>query len=72
MCMYNWVTWLYSRNWHHTVNQLYFNKKKKSFISKEYQSTNTELITIILEGANYWKIGLMHYCLSSLTGLLTV
>ena len=25
--MYNWVTLLYSRDWHNTVNQLYFNKK---------------------------------------------
>ena len=27
--MYNWVTSLYSRNWHNTVNQLYFHKKVK-------------------------------------------
>ena len=30
--MYDWVTMLYSRNWHNTVNQLYSNKiffKKK-------------------------------------------
>ena len=25
--MYDWVTLLYSRNWHHTVYQLYANKK---------------------------------------------
>ena len=25
--MDDWVTLLYSRNWHNTVNQLYFNKK---------------------------------------------
>ena len=25
--IYDWVTLLYSRNWHHTVNQLYFNTK---------------------------------------------
>ena len=31
-CIYvfNWVTLLYSRNKHNTVNQLYFNKKIKS------------------------------------------
>jgi len=23
--MYDWVTLLYNRNWHNTVNQLYFN-----------------------------------------------
>ena len=27
--VYNWVTILYSRDWHNIVNQLYFNKKKK-------------------------------------------
>ena len=27
--MYNWVTWLYSRDWHSIVNQLYINKKRK-------------------------------------------
>ena len=27
--MFDWVTLLYSRNWHNTVNQLYFNKNKK-------------------------------------------
>ena len=25
--MNDWVTLLYSRNWHNVVNQLYFNKK---------------------------------------------
>ena len=25
---YEWVIWLYSRNWHNIVNQLFFNKKK--------------------------------------------
>ena len=25
--MYDWVTLLYSRNWHNIINQLYFNKK---------------------------------------------
>ena len=27
--MYDWVTLLYSRNWHNTVNQLYFKKMRK-------------------------------------------
>ena len=27
--MYDWVTLLYRRNWHNTVNQLYFNKKRR-------------------------------------------
>ena len=26
--MYDWVTLLYSRNWHNIVNELYFNFKK--------------------------------------------
>ena len=36
--MYDWVTLLYSRNWHNTVNQLYFNKRffyLKKFLKKE-------------------------------------
>ena len=38
VCMYvymnDWVTLLYSRNWHNTVNKLYFNlKKRMSYIS---------------------------------------
>ena len=28
VCVYNWVTLLYNRNWHNIVNQLYFNFKK--------------------------------------------
>ena len=28
--MYDWVTMLYSRNWHNTVNQLYSNNNKKT------------------------------------------
>ena len=28
--MYDWVTLMYSRNWHNTVNQIYFNLKKKN------------------------------------------
>ena len=27
--VYDWVTLLYSKNWHNIVNQPYFNKKKK-------------------------------------------
>ena len=28
VCVYDWVTLLYNRNWHNIVNQLYFNKKQ--------------------------------------------
>ena len=28
ICMYNWVTFMYNRNWHNIVNQLYFNFEK--------------------------------------------
>ena len=28
ICIYDWVTLLYSRTWHNTVNQLHFSKKK--------------------------------------------
>ena len=30
MYMYDWVTLLYSRNWHNIVNQLYFHKKENT------------------------------------------
>ena len=33
--MYNWVTSLYSRNWHNIVNKPYFNKKIISKKKKE-------------------------------------
>ena len=37
--MYNWVTLLYIRNWHGTVNQLNFNKKsKKGICEQEYEA----------------------------------
>ena len=29
VCMYDWVTFLYSRNWHNISNELYFNKTFK-------------------------------------------
>ena len=29
ICMSDWVSLLYSRSWHNTVNQLYSNKKIK-------------------------------------------
>ena len=29
-CVQNWITLLYSRDWHNIVNQLCFNKKKES------------------------------------------
>ena len=28
--MHDWVTMLYSKNWHNPVNQLYFNKNQKN------------------------------------------
>ena len=36
--MYDWVPLLYSRNWHSTINQLYFNKKSK--IKKSFRDNN--------------------------------
>ena len=29
--MYNWATFLYSKDWHNIVNQLYFNNFLKGF-----------------------------------------
>ena len=38
--MYDWVTLLYSRNWHNTLNQLYFNKNE--FLKNEAQTEKTQ------------------------------
>ena len=36
--VYNWVTLLYSRDWHNIVNQLYINKKiEKRLIAEIYK-----------------------------------
>ena len=35
MYVYDWVTLLYSRNWHNIVNQLYFNTKIKKISYKD-------------------------------------
>ena len=45
MYMYNWVTLLYSRNWHSTINQLYFNNKNAFFyvIFPTFPIPNSEL-----------------------------
>ena len=34
ICMYNWITLLYTWNWHSVINQLYFNS---SFLNKMQQ-----------------------------------
>ena len=48
-CMYmcGWVTLLCSRNWHNTVNQLYFNKKQNCFLS-------TRRYTFERETSSWW------------------
>ena len=33
---YNWITLLYSTDWHNIVNQIYFNKIKKNFLSHSF------------------------------------
>ena len=49
---HNWVILLYSRNWHNTVNQLYFNKNKEM----EFFPSILELWT------NIWvRVGLKYY-----------
>ena len=39
--MYDWVTMLYSRNCHNTVNQLYFNFKNNGIIIKKKKEKMT-------------------------------
>ena len=51
--MYDWVTLLYSRNWHNIVNQLYFNFRKgkgKKFMEEiclDHQKMNFTLPSAI-------------------------
>ena len=35
VCMYHWITLLYSNNYHSIVNQQYFNETKKIKINKQ-------------------------------------
>ena len=57
--VYNWVTLLYSRDWHKIVNQLYVNKLKKS-LAKEilqnicYKNRVLSLIGLALFGVGYF------------------
>ena len=41
---YDWVTMLYSRNWHNIVNQLYFNKEINKNISRSSPRWKTIVI----------------------------
>ena len=49
MCVCDWVTMLYSKDWHNSVNQLYFNKniqKEKSiFEFDKYASFQVKIYT---------------------------
>ena len=48
--MYDWVTMLYSRNWHDIVNQPYFNFKKiKPIFLKKILNSNTKIKSPKLE-----------------------
>ena len=46
VCMYDWVTMLYSRNWHNAVNQLYNNlkRKKKNSISTQRYTVRVKVL----------------------------
>ena len=41
VCVCNWVTLLYSRNWHNTGNQLQFNKKINKTTTKQMNGGGT-------------------------------
>ena len=45
--MYNWITLLYSRNWHNIVNQLHFNKNKNK--KPNQQTKNNSYTTLLAE-----------------------
>ena len=47
--MYDWVTLLYSRNWH-IVNQLYFNHHNKVIL--KFKKDNMSLYSRVLHGVS--------------------
>ena len=53
VCMYNWFTLLYSRNYHNTVNQLYFNKSEKKSKNKWIKDLNEEFL-LWCSGLRIW------------------
>ena len=44
--MYHWVTMLYSRNWHNTVNQLY--RKFKKYKKKKKKKGNSHCGSVVM------------------------
>ena len=58
--MYNWITLLHSRNYHNTVNQLYFNRtvknEKKKKKEKEERKERNKTSEAIREGFCTQKI----------------
>ena len=55
--MYDQVTWLYSRNWHNIVNQVYFNKKNnKTKRIKVENSQNSKKVKFVKKIGRVKKI----------------
>jgi len=44
--IYDWLTLLHSINWHNTVNQLYFKKKKVTFKKKKISSRKSYVTAV--------------------------
>ena len=55
--MQNWVTFLFSIDWHHTVNQLYFNKQTRKNLD----------VSIEMSTWGSWYVWLLHVTSWSLT-----
>ena len=48
VCMYNWITLLYSRNQHKTISQLYFNFKENLYRKKKKKMpTASNLLSLL-------------------------
>ena len=65
---YNWITFLYSRNWHNIVNQLYFNFFKKGIqirTKRDFQNTSFDLCVRPFPSSSFpWNLLNKSGCLS--------
>ena len=48
--VYDWITLLYSRNWHNIVNQLYSNKKNERHTKTIFKKEKRKYIGKIIAG----------------------
>ena len=60
ICIYVWVTMLYSKNWHNTINQPYCNKNK--ILQKVCPITTTLNTSPLHTAESRWIVVCEHVC----------